>query len=369
MGFTELCIRRPVFATVLSLVLVLAGLMSFNRLTIREYPNIDEPQVTVVTSYTGASAEIVESQVTQVLEGSLAGIEGIDTIESTSRAESSRITIRFRNTVDINAATSDVRDRVSRVRNLLPDEISEPNISKVEADAQPIIFLVMQSTSMNALELTDYVDRFVVNRFKNLDGVADVTINGERRYAMRIWIDPSRLAGYGLTVQDVENAIRNQNADIPAGRIESTEREFTVLSRTALATPAEFERIVLKPAGGLQVRLGDVARVELVQRRCAARRPLQRQDRDLHRHREAGGGQSAGCVARGEGHPAASQCRPSGRRVGLDRLRFDSLHRPVHRECLHHHSRGRRHWCSSSSSSSCIPSARPSFRSSPFRSR
>ena len=263
MGFTELCIRRPVFATVLSLVLVLAGLMSFNRLTIREYPNIDEPQVTVVTSYTGASAEIVELQVTQVLEGSLAGIEGIDTIESTSRAESSRITIRFRNTVDINAATSDVRDRVSRVRNLLPDEISEPNISKVEADAQPIIFLVMQSTSMNALELTDYVDRFVVNRFKNLDGVADVTINGERRYAMRIWIDPSRLAGYGLTVQDVENAIRNQNADIPAGRIESTEREFTVLSRTALATPAEFERIVLKPAGGLQVRLGDVARVEL----------------------------------------------------------------------------------------------------------
>jgi len=263
MGFTELCIRRPVFATVLSLVLVLAGLMSFNRLTIREYPNIDEPQVTVVTNYTGASAEIVESQVTQVLEGSLAGIEGIDTIESTSRAESSRITIRFRNTVDINAATSDVRDRVSRVRNLLPDEISEPNISKVEADAQPIIFLVMQSTSMNALELTDYVDRFVVNRFKNLDGVADVTINGERRYAMRIWIDPSRLAGYGLTVQDVENAIRNQNADIPAGRIESTEREFTVLSRTALATPAEFERIVLKPAGGLQVKLGDVARVEL----------------------------------------------------------------------------------------------------------
>jgi multidrug efflux pump len=263
MGFTELCIRRPVFATVLSLVLVLAGLMSFNRLTIREYPNIDEPQVTVLTTYTGASAEIVESQVTQVLEGSLAGIEGIDTIESTSRAESSRITIRFRNTVDINAATSDVRDRVSRVRNLLPDEISEPNISKVEADAQPIIFLVMQSTSMNALELTDYVDRFVVNRFKNLDGVADVTINGERRYAMRIWIDPGRLAGYGLTVQDVENAIRNQNADIPAGRIESTEREFTVLSRTALATPAEFERIVLKPAGGLQVRLGDVARVEL----------------------------------------------------------------------------------------------------------
>jgi multidrug efflux pump len=263
MGFTEFCIRRPVFATVLSLVLVLAGLMSFSRLTIREYPAIDEPQVSVQTNYSGASAEIIESQVTQVLEGSLAGIEGIDTIESTSRAEQSRITVRFRSTVNIDAATSDVRDRVSRVRRSLPDEITEPTISKVEADAQPIIFLVLQSGSMNALELTDYVDRFVVNRFKNLDGVADVTVNGERRYAMRVWIDPARLAGYGLTVQDVENAIRNQNADIPAGRIESSEREFTVLSRTSLGTAEEFSRIVLKQAGGLQVMLGDVSRVEL----------------------------------------------------------------------------------------------------------
>ena len=263
MGFTELCIRRPVFATVLSLVLVLAGLMSFQRLTIREYPNIDEPQVSVQTNYPGASAEIIESQVTQVLEGSLAGIEGIDTIESSSSAEQSRITIRFRSTVNIDAATSDVRDRVSRVRRQLPDEITEPTIAKVEADAQPIMFLVMQSESMNAAELTDYVDRFVVNRFKNLDGVADVTVNGERRYAMRVWIDAARLAGHGLTVQDVETAIRNQNADIPAGRIESVEREFTVLSRTALGTAEEFGAIVLKEGGGLQVRLSDVAKVEL----------------------------------------------------------------------------------------------------------
>ena len=263
MGFTELCIRRPVFATVLSLVLVLAGLMSFSRLTIREYPNIDEPQVSVQTNYPGASAEIIESQVTQVLEGSLAGIEGIDTIESTSRAEQSRITVRFRSTVNIDAATSDVRDRVSRVRRQLPDEITEPTIAKVEADAQPIMYLVMQSEAMNAAELTDYVDRFVVNRFKNLGGVADVTVNGERRYAMRVWIDTGRLAGHGLTVQDVESAIRNQNADIPAGRIESVEREFTVLSKTSLGTAEEFARIVLKEAGGLQVRLGDVARVEL----------------------------------------------------------------------------------------------------------
>ena len=263
MGLSELCIRRPVLATVLSLVLLLVGIMSFNRLTIREYPNIDEPQVSVQTTYSGASAEIIESQVTQVLEGSLAGIEGIDTIESTSRAEQSRISIRFRATVNIDSATSDVRDRVSRVRRLLPGEITEPTIAKVEADAQPIMFLVMQSETMNALELTDYVDRFVVNRFKNLDGVADVSVNGERRYAMRVWIDPARLAGHGLTVQDVENAIRNQNADIPAGRIESTEREFTVLSRTSLGTAPEFSRVILKQAGGLQVTLGQVARVEL----------------------------------------------------------------------------------------------------------
>ncbi|WP_374331230.1 efflux RND transporter permease subunit, partial [Aestuariivirga sp.] len=263
MGFTELCIRRPVFATVLSLVLLLAGLMSFSRLTVREYPNIDQPQVSVSTEYPGASAEVIESQVTQVLEGSLAGIEGIDTLESTSRAEQSRITITFRSSVNIDAATSDVRDRVSRVRRQLPDEISEPNISKVEADAQAIIYLVMQSDSMSAAELTDYVDRSVVNRFKNLDGVADASINGARTYAMRVWIDPARLAGQGLTVQDVETAIRNQNAEIPAGRIESQEREFTVLSKTSLGTAEEFANIVLKEGGGLQVRLGDVARVEL----------------------------------------------------------------------------------------------------------
>lgn len=263
MTLPELCIRRPVFASVLSIMLLLIGVMAFSRLTIREYPNIDEPQVSVSTGYSGASAEIIEKQVTQVLEGSLAGIEGIDTIESSSRAESSRITIRFRAGVSIDSATSDVRDRVSRVRRSLPDEIEEPTISKVEADAQPIIFMVMRSTRMQALELTDYVDRFVVDRFKNLDGVADVSVNGERRYAMRVWLDAAKLAGYGVTVQDVEQAIRAQNAEIPAGRVESSDREFTVLSQTSLGTAEQFAAVTLKAAGELQVTLGDVARVEL----------------------------------------------------------------------------------------------------------
>jgi len=261
MQLPELSIKRPVFASVLSLVLLLVGLVSYGRLTVREYPNIDEPVVSVSTSYPGASATIVESQVTQVLEGSVAGIEGIDTIESSSRAESSRITITFRPSIEIAEAASDVRDRVSRVRRQLPEEIQEPVIAKVEADAQAIIYLVFRSESMDPLQLTDYVSRFVVDRFKNLTGVADAQIYGERRYAMRVWIDSDRLAGYGLTIQDVENAIRSQNAEFPAGRIESEDREFTVLSRTGLNTPQQFGNIVIKTTGGFQVRLADIAEI------------------------------------------------------------------------------------------------------------
>jgi len=259
----EVCIRRPVFATVLSLVLVLLGLVSYTRLTVREYPNIDEPTVSVTTMYPGAAPHIVETQVTQVLEGSLAGIPGIDVIESTSRSETSRITIRFRQDVNPDEAANDVRDRVSRVRGRLPDEIDEPIIRKVEADAQPVMYLVFTSDQMSALEITDYVDRYVVDRLKNVLGVADVTIYGERRYAMRIWIDRERLAAYSLTIQDIENALRSQNVEIPSGRIESQEREFSVLSRTGLSTPEEFREIVVKRADGYQVKLGDVAQVEL----------------------------------------------------------------------------------------------------------
>jgi multidrug efflux pump len=263
MSISELCIRRPVFATVLSLIMLLIGIVAYGRLTVREYPKVDEPVVSVSTSYPGASAALIESQITQVLEGSLAGIEGIDIIESTSRSESSRITVRFKSDVNVDTAASDVRDRVSRVRGRLPDEVDDPIIAKVEADAQPIIFLNFRSERMNAIDLTDYVDRYLLDRFKNLTGVADVIIFGERRYAMRIWLDRDRLAGYGLTAQDVEDALRQQNADIPAGRIEGNEREFTVLSKTSLSTPDEFRNIMLKAAGGLQVKLGDVARVEL----------------------------------------------------------------------------------------------------------
>ncbi len=263
MSFFELCIRRPVLATVMSLVLVLVGVVAFQRLTVREFPNIDEPIVSVTTNYPGASAAIMESQVTQILEDSIAGIEGIDVLSSSSRSETSRITIRFRPEVNPDVAASDVRDRVSRVRGRLPDEIDEPVIAKVEADAQAIMFLVFTSPQLSALQISDYIDRFIVNRLKNLNGVADVQIYGERRYAMRIWIDRERLAAFNLTVQDVEAALRAQNAEIPSGRIESQDREFSVLSETGLTTPEEFRNIVVKLAGDHQVKLGDVARVDL----------------------------------------------------------------------------------------------------------
>ena len=263
MSLSEICIRRPVFATVLSLLMLLIGIVSFDRLTVREYPNIDEPVVSVVTTYPGASAKIIESQVTQILEGSIAGIEGIDVLESNSRAESSRITVRFRLGIDPDVGASDVRDRVSRVRQNLPDEISEPVISKVEADAQPVLFVIFRNSAMSPLQLTDYVDRNIVDRFKNVSGVADVQIFGERRYAMRIWIDRHRLAALNLTVQDVEEALRAQNVELPAGRIESQDREFTVLLRTGLTSTSQFENIVVKRGSGTLVHLREVATVEL----------------------------------------------------------------------------------------------------------
>ncbi|MGE3936340.1 MAG: efflux RND transporter permease subunit, partial [Rhodospirillaceae bacterium] len=254
MNLSGLSIRRPVFATVLSLVIVLVGLMAYQRLSVREYPNIDEPVVSVETTYRGASAEIIESRVTVPLEDSLAGIEGIDVLSSVSRPERSQITVRFRLTRDPGDAAADVRDRVRRVRGQLPDDVDEPVIAKVEADAQPIIYLAFSSSRHSPLEVTDYADRFVKDRLQNLPGVAGVRIFGERRYAMRIWLDPVRLAAFSLTPQDVENALHRQNVEVPSGRIESSAREFTVLTETDLRTPAQFNNLIVSRASGYLVR-------------------------------------------------------------------------------------------------------------------
>ncbi|MFZ3035302.1 MAG: efflux RND transporter permease subunit [Parvibaculum sp.] len=263
MHLSELFIRRPVFATVVALILILVGLVSYERLTVREYPAIDEPVVTITTNYRGASAAVIEREVTQPLEESIAGIEGIEVLSSASRPEQSQVTARFTLETNPDVAASDVRDRVGRVRGNLPTEIDEPIVAKVEADAQPIMFIAFRSNRMSELAMTDYIDRVIKNQIQNQPGVAQVIIFGERLFSMRIWLDRARLAAYGLTAQDVESAVRQQNAEIPSGRIESKDREFTVLAKTALKTPEEFGSIVVKNVNGFQVQLHDVARIEV----------------------------------------------------------------------------------------------------------
>jgi multidrug efflux pump len=262
MQLPEISIRRPVFATVLSLLVVLVGAVSFNRLAVREYPKIDEPVVTVSVKYAGASAEVIESQVTKVLEDSIAGIDAVDVITSISRAEQAQISVRFRLEKDADAAAAEVRDRTSRVRNRLPQAIDEPVIAKVEADAFPVIWLAFTSDTLTPLQINDLVNRVVKSRLQTVTGVADVRIFGERKYAMRVWLDPDRLAGYRLTTQDVEDAIRRSNLELPAGRIESQQREFSVTSQTDLVRPAQFGEIVVKNVNGFPVKIRDVARVE-----------------------------------------------------------------------------------------------------------
>ena len=263
MVLPDLSIRRPVFATVMSLMIVLIGFIAYTRLAVREYPNIDAPVVSVRTVYKGASAEIIESRVTQVLEDSLAGIEGVKQMKSVSREEVSQITVEFKLERNIDAAANDVRDKVSRVRAQLPDDIDEPVIAKIEADAQAILWLAFSSDTQTALEITDYADRNVKDRLQTLPGVASVIIGGERRYAMRLWIDRDRLAAYALTPADVEDALRRQNVEIPAGRIESSQREFSVLAAADLTTSAQFEKLIIKEANGYPIRLSDVGRAEL----------------------------------------------------------------------------------------------------------
>ncbi|MBI4194664.1 MAG: efflux RND transporter permease subunit [Betaproteobacteria bacterium] len=263
MFLPDISIKRPVLATVMSLLIVLVGVISFLRLTVREYPKIDSPVVSVRTVYKGASPQVIESQVTQPLEDSISGIEGVRTLKSVSREEVSQITVEFVSERDPDAAANDVRDRVSRVRGRLPDEVDEPIIAKVEADAQAIMWLRLFSDRHNALEISDYADRYVADRLKTLGGVASVIIGGERRYAMRIWLDRERLAAYALTPQDVEDALRRQTIEVPAGRIESRSREFTVLSESDLRTPEQFNRLIVREVKGYPVRLKDLGRAEL----------------------------------------------------------------------------------------------------------
>ena len=264
MKLSDLSIKRPVLAVVMSLLLIVLGTMSFLRLTLRELPAIDPPIVSVAVEYPGASASVVETRITQTLEDALAGIEGINTIESSSQNGASRISIEFYASRDIEAAANDVRNAVSRVADRMPEEADPPEVSKVESDSDPIIWLNLRSESMDLLQLADYAQRFLVDRFSSLEGVAQVRLGGSQRYAMRIWLDGDKLAARGLTAGDVESALRSENVELGAGRIESTDRDFILRVARDYTTAEAFAQMpIAKGADGYVVRMGDVARVSL----------------------------------------------------------------------------------------------------------
>ncbi|HET9033190.1 MAG TPA: efflux RND transporter permease subunit [Dokdonella sp.] len=263
MNISDLSIRRPVFAAVVSLLLIVLGIMSFSRLTLRELPAIDPPVVSVEVNYPGASAAVVETRITQVLEDALAGIEGVETVESSSRNGSADVSMEFKLSRNIEAATNDVRDAVSRVQDRLPDEADPPEISKVESDSNAIVWLNMRSDNMDSLALSDYAERYVKDRLSAIEGVARVYVGGGQRYAMRIWLDREALAARGLAVSDVEAALRRENVELPAGRIESKDRDFTLRVQRSYHKAEDFAKLALaKGSDGYVVHLGDVAKVE-----------------------------------------------------------------------------------------------------------
>ncbi|ABS61798.1 acriflavin resistance protein [Parvibaculum lavamentivorans DS-1] len=263
MKLSDVSVTRPVFAAVISLLLVAFGLVAFDRLPLREYPDIDPPIVSITTDYRGAAAAVVETRITERIEERIAGIEGIAFIQSSSQDGRSRITIEFNPGRDVDAAANDIRDRVSGILDDLPTEADPPDIQKVDSSDDVIMWLNVVSDRMNVLELTDYAERHLVDRFSTLDGVARVRLSGARSYAMRIWLDRTALAARELTVGDVEQALRAENVELPAGNIESTQRQFTARVERSYRTPQDFSEIVLaQGSDGYLVRLGDVARIE-----------------------------------------------------------------------------------------------------------
>ncbi|HST36600.1 MAG TPA: efflux RND transporter permease subunit, partial [Allosphingosinicella sp.] len=263
MKLSDLSVRRPVFAAVVAILIAVVGIVGFFGLSVREYPDVDPPVVSVQTSYIGAAANVVETRITQVLEENLAGLEGLQTITSRSRDGQSEITIEFAPGRNIDSAANDVRDRVGAASSQLPQEIDAPVVRKVDADASPIMFLVVSKPGWTPLQLSDWVDRNLVDRFSSIDGVARVFIGGEARPAMRIWMRPERLAAYGLTPADIENSLRTQNVELPAGRLESAQQNVTLRVDRPFATPEQFRQLVIgRGSDGYLVRLGDVSRVE-----------------------------------------------------------------------------------------------------------
>jgi multidrug efflux pump len=261
---TDTSVKRPIFAIVINLLLLTFGLVAFTMLPLREYPDIDTPVVSVSTNYPGANAEVVETKITQIIENQISGIEGIKSITSSSRNGSSNITIEFNIDRDIDAAANDVRERVSRAQDRLPDQVRPPEVSKSNSDESPIAWFVLNSQSMDSLQLSDYAQRYIVDRLAVVDGVSNVRIGGERKYAMKIWLDRKAMAARGITTGDIEQVLRNENVELPAGEIESIDRDFAVRIARSYKSQADFHNLVIKRGEfGYLVRLGEVADVKL----------------------------------------------------------------------------------------------------------
>lgn len=264
MLLSDVSVKRPVFATVINILLIVFGIVCFTMLPLREYPDIDPPIVSISTSYPGASAEIVETQITQIIEDRISGIEGIKNISSSSRNGRSWISIEFTLNRDVDAAANDVRDRVSRVLDNLPEQVDPPEVSKANSDESTVVWYNLRSENLSILELTDYADRYIVDRLSVVDGVARVNLGGERRYAMRVWLDRDAMAARGITVTDIESRLRAENVELPAGEVESIDREFSVRVARTYLTPEQFKLLSIgRGDNGQLIRLGDIARVEM----------------------------------------------------------------------------------------------------------
>ncbi|MES2988697.1 MAG: efflux RND transporter permease subunit [Pseudomonadota bacterium] len=263
MMISDLSVRRPVFAAVMAILLTIVGIVGFMSLSVREYPDTDPPIVSVQTTYTGAAASVIEARITQVLEEQLSGVEGLQTITSRSRDGSSDISVEFRPGRNIDVAANDVRDRVSAAANDLPEDALAPQVRKVDADASPIMFITVSRPGWSRLALSDWVDRNLTDRFANIDGVARVFVGGEARPSMRVWLDPGKLAAFRLTPADVETALRSQNVELPAGRLESGQQNTTLRVSRPFQTADSFAKLVVgRGPDGYQVKLGDISRVE-----------------------------------------------------------------------------------------------------------
>ncbi|HOS71944.1 MAG TPA: efflux RND transporter permease subunit, partial [Bacteroidales bacterium] len=263
MSLASVSIQRPVLTSVFAIIILLFGIVGFTFLGVREFPSVDPAIITVMTSYPGANSDVIETQITEPLEQNINGIPGVRSLTSVSSQGMSRITVEFELSVDLETAANDVRDKVSQAMRLLPRDCDPPTVSKADADANPILFLTVESSKRSLLQLSEIAELTLKEQLQTISGVSAVSIFGQKRYAMRLWIDPTKLAGYGLTPMDVRNTINRENVELPSGSIEGTNTQLSIRTMGLMTTPQEFNDLILKQSGDNIVRFRDIGRAEL----------------------------------------------------------------------------------------------------------